>query len=198
MNDAETTAGGMEVTPPTGSDLSTVTPPTQPVVVAGEIVAAEKQRRQSKPHRKNCACPICKQSRGETGGKRAVVESAPVTLPILDEQTVKRSIAAVFSIIDGTVCRQVSAVALKITGDPGVAASTAAAIAASDDERALVQELGAVIWQKYQLSGKYLPEGILVCFAVAYGYRVHAALADLKKIAAEKRAATVEPSTPKQ
>jgi hypothetical protein len=143
-------------------------------------------------HPKDCDCGRCKGS-ARPGGPSpvgAAGPSAPVVL--LDPDTVKRSVAAVLKAVDSVVVRKVYRTAREITaGDPAsdkLAREYAGAVQQTATETETIAELSAIVASKYDLLGRYAPEGLLVIALGSYAVRVVSTLRQLENLSQQVRA----------
>jgi hypothetical protein len=169
MNDNPTTAPGdvgIIASPENGNGNSTspVESPSSPA-----IPAPRKRGR----HKTDCACPVCRQKRGEkSGGQNRVENRSALDAPVFfDADLVKEFADCLLSIADDYQERKTRALAVRLTDDKTVINEFVEISKLKGEERARIVTIAGKLAEKYKVTGEYMLEIMLACNVGAWIYR---------------------------
>jgi hypothetical protein len=134
-------------------------------------------------------------------------QAPPPEVPPIDLEFVKQTIASLLKVGDAVMERRTVATVRAITrGDEAIARAFGDEIKMSEDEIAMVSSTAALVFQKYQLLARYMPECILGVWFVSYGTRVMMTKHKVQELAAyvarergmkpQEESANANPSSP--
>jgi len=110
------------------------------------------------------------------------VASGVALSPIAKEQ-VSCCVKQLIKVVDSRCCSLIKRSAMRVTQDKGFADELAQEVEMTDTEADTITALSVIVLEKYNVLGTYAPEVLLGVAVVGYGYRVHSALGEIKKIA---------------
>lgn len=119
---------------------------------------------------------------GAVGVTPNPARNTATVVPLVDPETIKKSLRGVIGALDNYTARKISRTAQRLEVSSQLATDLANSARLAPDELELIADLAGQVCAKHNMLGQYAPEAMLGMMIAGYGLRVASVMSELKRM----------------